>query len=316
MRILLTGAGGFLGSRLLAYYGEKYEVWAPSHGELDFTEEEKTREAVRLFRPDVLLHCGAISDVGTCEREQELSLRVNVEGTRNLARSCRSAGARMVMCSSDQVYFRRREEGESREAFLSPHREEESCRPITVYGKHKLLAEEACLAEQPDSVILRLTWMYGELTEEERRKGKGNLAATLRKMLREKRRQTFLTTDYRGVTDVNEVVRQMEAAWRLRAGIYNFGSPSSGSIYETARSVLEAFGAGELGEPAERKNGLRNLAMDVGKAERAESAGRTEQGAGPEDEKNPGEGTICFPDSAEGLKRFLKQEKISLYHFD
>ena len=289
MRILLTGAGGFLGSRLLAYYGKKYEVWAPLHGELDFTKEEETEKAVRAFRPEALLHCGAISDVGACEREPELSLRVNVEGTRNLARACREAGARMVMCSSDQVYFCGQEEGESQEAFLLPHREEEACRPIPVYGKHKLLAEEACFAEQPDSVILRLTWMYGELTEEERQKGKGNLAVTLRKMLREKRSQSFLTTDHRGVTDVNEVVRQMEAAWRLPAGIYNFGSPSSGSMYETARSVLAAFGGEALAEPAEGKNGLRNLAMDVGKAE----AGR-----------------ICFPDSAEGLRRFLEQSGI------
>lgn len=289
MRILLTGAGGFLGSRLLAYYGKKYEVWAPLHGELDFTKEEETEKAVRAFRPEVLLHCGAISDVGACEREPELSLRVNVEGTRNLARACREAGARMVMCSSDQVYFRGQEEGEGREAFLSPHREEEACRPIPVYGKHKLLAEKACFAEQPDSVILRLTWMYGELTEEERQKGKGNLAVTLRKMLQEKRSQSFLTTDHRGVTDVNEVVRQMEAAWRLPAGIYNFGSPSSGSMYETVRSVLEAFGEEALAEPAEGKNGLRNLAMDVGKAE----AGR-----------------ICFLDSAEGLRRFLERSGI------
>ena len=259
------------------------------HGELDFTKEEETEKAVRAFRPEVLLHCGAISDVGACEREPELSLRVNVEGTRNLARACREAGARMVMCSSDQVYFCGQEEGENREAFLSPHREEEACRPIPVYGKHKLLAEEACFAEQPDSVILRLTWMYGELTEREIRKGKGNLAVTLRKMLREKRSQSFLTTDHRGVTDVNGVVRQMEAAWRLPTGIYNFGSPSSGSMYETVRSVLAAFREEALAEPAEGKNGLRNLAMDVGKAE----AGR-----------------ICFPDSAEGLRRFLEESGI------
>ena len=285
MRILLTGAGGFLGSRLLAYYGKKYEVWAPSHRELDFTKEEETEKAVRAFRPEVLLHCGAISDVGACEREPELSLRVNVEGTRNLARACREAGARMVMCSSDQVYFCGQEEGESREAFFSPHREEEACRPIPVYGKHKLLAEEACFAEQPDSVILRLTWMYGELTEEERQKGKGNLAVTLREMIREKKRKTFLTTDHRGVTDVNEVTRRMETAWDLPAGIYNFGSPASGSMYETVRSVLADFGLGELAEPAEGKNGPRNLAMDPQKSVQA---------------------GVRFPDSAEQIRKYLR----------
>ena len=63
MRIMLTGAGGFLGSRLFTYYREKYEVWAPSHKELDFTREESARKAVQDFHPDVLVHCGAISDV-------------------------------------------------------------------------------------------------------------------------------------------------------------------------------------------------------------------------------------------------------------
>ena len=127
----------------------------------------------------------------------------------------------MVMCSSDQVYFRKKEEKESLEEYLRPHREEEHCSPVPVYGKHKLLAEAACFAEQPDSVILRLTWMYGKLTEEERRKGRRNLADTLAEMCllspkkAEKKKQIFLTTDYRGVTDVTEVVRQMEAAWKL-----------------------------------------------------------------------------------------------------
>ena len=150
MRIMLTGAGGFLGSRLLLYYQEKYEVFAPSRRELDFTCEEAVTEAVGAFRPDVLIHCGAISDVGACERDPEGSMQVNVEGTRNLARACGQVGARMVMCSSDQVYFRKAAEGEGREEFLRPHREEERCNPLPLYGKHKLLAEEACLTGQPD----------------------------------------------------------------------------------------------------------------------------------------------------------------------
>ena len=118
MRIMLTGAGGFLGSRLFSYYKDKYEVWAPSHKELDFTREENARKAVGDFQPDVLLHCGAISDVGACERDPELSMRVNVEGTRYLARACLMTGTRMVMCSSNQVYFRKMGEKESTEEYL------------------------------------------------------------------------------------------------------------------------------------------------------------------------------------------------------
>ena len=288
MRIMLTGAGGFLGSRLFSYYKDKYEVWAPSHKELDFTREENARKAVGDFQPDVLLHCGAISDVGACERDPELSMRVNVEGTRYLARACLMTGTRMVMCSSDQVYFRKMGEKESTEEYLRPHREDEPCSPIPVYGRHKLLAEEACLAEQPDSVILRLTWMYGELTEEERRKGRRNLADMLGEILREGKKQGFSKTDYRGVTDVWEVVRNMEAAWKLPAGIYNFGSPACGSIYEIVRDTMEEFGAEGLVEALEGSNGPRNLCM------------------APEKTLYAG---IHFLSAQEGLEHYLKDRK-------
>lgn len=292
MRIMLTGAGGFLGSRLFTYYREKYEVWAPSHKELDFTREESARKAVQDFHPDVLLHCGAISDVGTCERDPELSMRVNVEGTRYLARACKVTGTRMIMCSSDQVYFRKMGEKESLEEYLRPHREEEHCSPVPVYGKHKLLAEAACFEEQPDSAILRLTWMYGELTKEERQKGRRNLADTLAEMCLPssekagKKKWTFLTTDHRGVTDVAEVVRRMKAAWMLPPGIYNFGSTASGSMYETIRRALEGTGAEELAEPLARTGGPRNLIMDPEKTARA---------------------GIHFPDTAEGIRRYVER---------
>ena len=290
MRIMLTGAGGFLGSRLFSYYKEKYEIWAPSHKELDFTDEKGALDAVRSFGPDVILHCGAISDVGTCERDPELSVRVNVEGSRYLARACAMAEVRMVLCSSDQVYFRKMREEESLAEYLRPHKEAECCSPVPVYGKHKLLAEEACLKEQPDSVILRLTWMDGELTEEERRKGRRNLASTLEELCRmyrlgqEEKRQSFLTTDHRGVTDVGEVVRLMEKAWELPAGIYNFGSPASGSMYEIMKTAREKTGLEELMEPAAGSGGARNLCMNP--------------------EKTAGAG-IVFPDSAEGIRQYF-----------
>ena len=73
MKVMITGAGGFLGSRLLSFYRDKYEVWGVGHRELDFTDVSETMKAVKRFCPDVLVHCGAVSDVGTCEKEPERS---------------------------------------------------------------------------------------------------------------------------------------------------------------------------------------------------------------------------------------------------
>lgn len=302
MRVMVTGAGGFLGSRLTAFYEKKHTVLGLRHAELDFTDEEQVLKTVLGFSPDIIIHCGAISDVGTCARNPELSMSVNVEGTRNLARASAKTEARFVYCSSDQVYFNQTDEADSARKYsadhtskqtdclsphidyLSPHTETEELAPLPLYGQHKLLAERACLEEQPDSVILRLTWMYDCLTDREIKKGRSNLAVNLERALRAGTPLTFSPTDHRGVTNVQDVIRQMEQVWQLPAGIYNYGSSNHQNMYETARRILTALGRPELLQKAEGGS-LRNLTMDTSKIE---SYG------------------IFFPDTADGVIQFLK----------
>lgn len=266
MKILITGSSGFVGSRLAEYYQRKYEVWAPSHGELDFTDEKRSLEAVKGFAPDVVIHCGAISDVNACAQKPELSHAVNVKGTQYLARACARAGARFVLCSSDQVYFREQKPEESAADFLALHREDEALLPLPLYGQQKQEAERRALEEQPDSVILRLTWMYGRLTEAERRKGRRNLLTMLEEAVQNQSLVTFSAADHRGVTDVMEVVRNMEAAWQLPAGVYNFGSSNDADMYETVRRAMAAAGQAHLVQKGE-DGSLRNLTMDIAKLE-------------------------------------------------
>ena len=309
MKILITGASGFLGSRLAAYYEKKHTVLGLRRTELDFTDKEQTAESVRAFSPDVIIHCGAISDVGACAQNPGLSMSVNVKGTRYLASAAAQTGARFVFCSSDQVYFSQPDEAvqpqdasakslsdsaapqaASRSAqaeFLTPHRETELLAPLPLYGQHKLLAEQACLEEQPDSVILRLTWMYDHLTARELESGRRNLTVSLEQALRTGTALTFSETDHRGVTNVQDVIRQMEQVWQLPAGIYNYGSSNSMNMYETARQILSALGRPELLRKAEG-GGLRNLTM------------------------NPDKTAACgirFPDTADGVIGFLQKQQ-------
>ncbi len=307
MKLLITGAGGFLGSRLSSFYRGKYEVWGVGHEEMDLADAGSVREAVKRFGPDVVIHCAAVSDVGACTADPARSFAVNVKGAQFLAQAGAAAGAKFVLCSSDQVYFKawQEETGESREAFLLPHREEEALSPIPVYGQHKLLAEELCRCACPDTVCLRLTWMYDRLTKEERCKGRKNLGTILLDGLaacdpaaQGKQKESgrteilpaFSATDYRSVTDVNEVVRNMEAAWQLPPGVYNFGSFYEGSIYELVRSVLERMGSAAIVRRAETGS-LRNLCMDTAKA-RAQG--------------------IRFMGAEEGLEKFLNRMKVKV----
>lgn len=138
MKIMVTGAGGFVGSRLAAYYGKKYDVWGVTHKDLDLTDEAAVFKTVENYHPDVLIHCAAISDVAECSKKPELSHAVNVLGMEYLAKACGKTGTKLVMCSSDQVYFRKQGEQESLEAYLEPHREDCSETPEPLYGKQKL----------------------------------------------------------------------------------------------------------------------------------------------------------------------------------
>lgn len=151
-KLLITGANGFLGSRIAAYYAQKYEILTPSHKEMDIVDSEQVTSVFKKYTPDIVIHCAAISDVGRCERETEESYRINVLGSVNIAKAAAEIGAKCIICSSDQVYFGSLTEG--------AHEEDEVLKPCNVYGQHKQEAEKRCLEINPDVCLLRLSWMY------------------------------------------------------------------------------------------------------------------------------------------------------------
>jgi len=282
-KIIITGAAGFLGKRLTRHFRDRYQVYGFTRKELDFTDREAVLRRLRELGPALVIHCGAISDVSACARNPELSERVNVDGVANMAEGSRAAGARMIFCSSDQVYYRRGTKEE--EAAFKPSCETEVLEPVPLYGQQKLRAEDRCLEMQPDSVILRLTMLYGEPDDGERESGKGCFAWNLARSIREREPLSCFETCSRGITDVRELTACMERLREVPAGVYNFGSSTQGSDFETIRYVAEAFGAGELvrGKRADWKN----LSMDTGKA----------QAAG-----------IRFADTREALIRYLSEK--------
>ena len=128
-RMLITGASGFLGSRIIEFYRDRYEICAPSHRDMDITDQEQVWEVFHDFKPDMVIHSAAISDVGMCEREPERSGKINVDGSRNIAMASGEFHAKCLFCSSDQVYFGSQVQG--------PHREDEKVIPRNVYGREK-----------------------------------------------------------------------------------------------------------------------------------------------------------------------------------
>lgn len=239
-RILITGAGGFLGSRLFEYFnGENaYEAVGISHRELDITDDLAVAAFIRAARPEAVLHCAAISNTGTCEADPKLSEQVNVYGTSNVARACRQVGCKMILMSSDQIY--------AGTGTMEPNREGAGRRPQGVYGRDKKRAEEAMLGQSKDSVALRLTWLYDY--PKEGRVSSSNLLTNIVNAAETGGTITVPLNDYRGITYVWEVVRNMAKAMELPGGVYNFGSVNQLNAYDTAVAFAQAITGKEKAE--------------------------------------------------------------------
>ena len=280
-KILVTGTSGFVGSRVARALQEQYELLAPSHQECDITRGEAVEAYVRMHRPDAILHLAAISNTGYCEQHPEESMAVNVLGVSHMAEAAQRYGCKLVWFSSDQVYNGNTE--------LGPLTEDIAVCPENHYGRHKLLAEEEALRRCPDSVALRATWMY-----DVRREGMpthNNFVLNIEEALLGHTPLRMATREYRGITWVDEVVRNIPHTLDLPGGVYNFGAENNLNTYDTACAYLDLMGCttSDVVMPDNDRfaEHVRNISISMHKATVASG------------------GAIRFASTVEGLKRFL-----------
>lgn len=159
MRILVTGGKGMLG-RTLQRELAGHELFVADLPETDILDPASLRTAFDSFRPEAVVHCAAMTKVDDCEAKRDFAYRLNEEGSRNVAKACHEAGARLIAISTDYVFS-----GEFGVQSGSAHEEgwteADEPAPRTVYGASKLAGERAIFSELPDATVLRIAWLYG-----------------------------------------------------------------------------------------------------------------------------------------------------------
>lgn len=172
MKLLITGAGGQLGTELrrqLAQGGcalgaipEKLnratviatDVGVDGMESLDITDRHEVMAFVRHHQPDVIVSCAAFTNVDGCETNRDAAFKVNALGARNLAMAAQEVDAKLIHVSTDYVFSGAENGGIALDEAAQPA-------PISAYGSTKLLGEEYVKSLCSRYFIVRTAWLYG-----------------------------------------------------------------------------------------------------------------------------------------------------------
>ena len=154
MKIIVTGSRGQLGSDVTAQLKtEGIEVIEASLPEIDITDSKAVENLVAESRADGVIHCAAYTNVDLAESEKELCRKINVDGTLNIARSCKNHDIPLLFTSTDYVFS-----GEGN----TPFETDSDKAPCNFYGESKLGGENAVIENCDKYFILRISWIFGE----------------------------------------------------------------------------------------------------------------------------------------------------------
>ncbi len=235
--ILLTGAGGQVGREILdlspAY--SNFHIQGFTREQLDITEPAAIRTVLERQTFDYCINAAAYTAVDKAESEPALAEQVNHHAVAGLARHCRERDIPLLHLSTDYVYHN---------SANQPLREDAPTRPQGVYARTKLAGEQAAMAEQPASIILRTSWVYSPF-------GNNFLKTMLR--LGGERKELRVVCDQIGaptyardiaqallhiVDQISEAPPPIEAV----AGIYNYANAGVASWYDFAVAIFETAG--------------------------------------------------------------------------
>lgn len=260
MRVLVTGASGFVGRKLftsLSHMGEEvvgtyFTHPHPDLVHLDVTDKNSVRRLFTDVTPELVIHTAGMSRPDECETNVSLAIHINIIGTKNIADLARELGVQLVYPSSLLVF-----DGEKKR----PYKETAQPRPLSIYGETKQVAERH-VQQVPGSLILRSDMMYGYNGDGFHNGFLGVVASgTPLTLDAQHLRQPLLVDD---LAHAITILQEQNAH-----GIFHLAPREGITTYELALKLKQRFGGGEItpGDPEHAAPRPSRVVLDTTKAE-------------------------------------------------
>ena len=229
MRLLLTGAGGQLGTDL-RNIAEKVKLLPLTHHELDITDSSAVYKACQDFLPDVIINTAAYVRVDDCETNADAAFSVNSFGARNLAVASQQCGAKLCHISTDYVF------GGEGITYERPITEFDTPAPVNTYGSSKLAGENHVRHLCKKYFIVRTSAVFG--TAESSGKG-GNFVETILQLAKERNELSVVNDQRFSPTYTLDLAAKIVQLIKTDSyGTFHLTNSGTCTWYEFTREIL------------------------------------------------------------------------------
>jgi len=237
MKILIVGASGLVGSNTLRYFKANNLNVVGTHYSFETNQtvyfntlqlDQAENFDVHEFKPNVIIHCGALTHVDYCEDHVEESYEKTVQSTKNLLEIAQELNAKFVYISTDYVFDGKK----------GLYQEEDKTNPLSTYGHHKLEAELAVKQAKVSHLIVRVAKVFGH---EKRDK---NFVARLAKTIEEtgEIKWKAFTDQYTTAVDAWDIAKALYLLLITdKTGVYHLGYGENMNAYDITMKVVNHF---------------------------------------------------------------------------
>ncbi|MEO9869042.1 SDR family oxidoreductase [Ekhidna sp.] len=241
-KILITGANGLLGQKLVQLYEEKsnVEVIATGRGEnrnlpgsylyipMDVTSKEEVSEVISSHKPDVVINTAALTHVDQCELDPNTCWALNVTAVEHLIKACKETDSFFVQLSTDFIF-----DGEN-----GPYREENLPNPLSKYAESKLASERLLESSNLNYSVVRTMLVYGIVQDMSR----SNIILWVKKSLEDNKSIKVVNDQWRTPTLAEDLAKGCALiAGKRSKGVFHISGKDLLTPYEMAIATADFF---------------------------------------------------------------------------